>query len=285
MNPYQGWVSELERWLLGGARLPLGGHQPAPRPAPRADAPLAMIFAPHPDDEVITGGLALRLSREAGWRVIAVAVTQGSNTAAQAERWREFVACCAHIGFEPLELAAGGLREVNLAARSADPARWAAGVDTVGAVLARHAPKAVFFPHAGDWHVTHVGTHQLVLDALASLGEAFQAYTVETEYWGASRMPNVVLELGAHDVAELVAALSFHAGQVRRNPYHLTLPAHLIDNVRRGAELVLGKGQPSPAFTFAALYSVRKWQAGGFVSALTEGRAIGTRDSVADLLP
>jgi len=244
-----------------------------------------MIFAPHPDDEVITGGLPLRLLREAGWRVIAVAVTQGSNAARQAERWREFVACCGYIGFEPLELAAGGLRGVNLAARGADPARWATGVDTVAAVLAQHAPKAIFFPHAGDWHVTHVGTHQLVVDALASLGDAFQTYTVEAEYWGAARLPNVLLELSAHDVAELVAALSFYAGEMRRNPYHLTLPAHLIDGVRRGAELVLGQGRPSPAFTFAALYRVRRWQAGAFSPVLAEGRAVAARDSVADLLP
>jgi LmbE family N-acetylglucosaminyl deacetylase len=37
-----------------------------------------LIFSPHPDDECIIGGLALRLLREAKWNVINVAVTLGS---------------------------------------------------------------------------------------------------------------------------------------------------------------------------------------------------------------
>lgn len=33
-----------------------------------------------------------------------------------------------------------------------------------------------------------------------------------------------------------------HAGEVKRNPYHLRLPAWMMDNVRRGSEVIAGPG-------------------------------------------
>jgi LmbE family N-acetylglucosaminyl deacetylase len=45
-----------------------------------------MILSPHPDDECISGGLALRLMHENGWHVVNVAVTLGSNKDRQKER-------------------------------------------------------------------------------------------------------------------------------------------------------------------------------------------------------
>ena len=50
-----------------------------------------------------------------------------------------------------------------------------------------------------------------------------------------------------------------HVGEVRRNPYHLTLPAWMMDNVRRGGEWVGGQGQAAPEFLFGTLYRLRKW--------------------------
>ena len=43
--------------------------------------------------------------------------------------------------------------------------------------------------------------------------------------------------------------------EVRRNPYHLRMPAWMMDNVRRGAELVGGQGSPAPDFCFCDLVS------------------------------
>ena len=76
----------------------LSGSQPSTPIAP--DAPRALIFSPHPDDECIIGGLALRLMREAGMRVVNVAVTQGSNKARQAARLEELRAACDYLGFD-----------------------------------------------------------------------------------------------------------------------------------------------------------------------------------------
>ena len=69
--------------------------------------------------------------------------------------------------------------------------------------------------------------------------------------------PNLLVESGVEDVADLVAALACHVGEVRRNPYHARLPAWMMDNVRRGAELVGGRAgrrriSRSPRFTGCA---------------------------------
>jgi hypothetical protein len=66
----------------------------------------------------------------------------------------------------------------------------------------------------------------------------------------------------------LVSALSFHAGEVKRNPYHARLPAWMMDNVRRGSELVRGKGKRAPDFTFATIYRIQRWRNGKIQSAV-----------------
>ncbi|MDH3772286.1 MAG: PIG-L family deacetylase, partial [Nitrospirota bacterium] len=88
-NPYRPMIARHAALLREGAALPLGGLQPLDLPSPSADASKALIFAPHPDDECIIGGLPLRLLRELGMKVINVAVTLGSRRERQAERWRE----------------------------------------------------------------------------------------------------------------------------------------------------------------------------------------------------
>src|SRR5208283_3144516 len=100
MNPYHHFVAEFARVAREAADCPLGGIAPLPHPAPAPDAPTALLFSPHPDDESITGGLALRLSRECGWRIINVAVTLGSKPERRAERLEELKGACRFLGFE-----------------------------------------------------------------------------------------------------------------------------------------------------------------------------------------
>ncbi len=121
-----------------------------------------LLFSPHPDDEAITGGLALRLRREAGWRVVNVAVTLGSAPARRAARAEEGKACCEFVGFEQLLADPAGLERINLESRAGDAAHWARCVQRIAHILAAHAPRAICFPHADDWNATHVGTHHLV---------------------------------------------------------------------------------------------------------------------------
>ncbi|MBV9491286.1 MAG: hypothetical protein JO069_16420, partial [Verrucomicrobia bacterium] len=60
-NPYQAFADGFVRLLTDGATLSPAGLTPPDQPPPAANAPTALIFAPHPDDEVIIGGLPLRL--------------------------------------------------------------------------------------------------------------------------------------------------------------------------------------------------------------------------------
>jgi N-acetylglucosamine malate deacetylase 1 len=51
MNPYQNFVQEIARLQRDGKSFPLGGLAAPPKPKVPANAPKALIFSPHPDDE------------------------------------------------------------------------------------------------------------------------------------------------------------------------------------------------------------------------------------------
>lgn len=277
-------VSGYSDLLQGGASIPLGGLTPLEPPRIAAEAPKVLIFSPHPDDECVTGGLPLRLLRELRKNVIVVAVTQGSRKDRRAERRRELTAACGFLGFGLLASAEDGLENISLASRMQEPEIWSSSVAVIAGILMAERPAIAFLPHDDDWHPTHIGTHHLVVDALSQMPPGFSCHIVETEFWGAMATPNLMVESSVRDVADLVAALSFHEGEVSRNPYHLRLPAWMIDNVRRGAELVQGKGEAAPDFTFATLYRLRQWADGSLREVLDRGRLVGRGDDLGQLL-
>lgn len=274
MNPYHNFVSAFAQLVTQGKSLPLGGIPPHGKSRPAADAPAALIFSPHPDDECLIGGFALRLMREARWRVVNVAVTQGSNQDRQQPRLQELKNACGWLGFEVEQTAPHGLEKINPKTRANDAKHWSEAVKIIAAILARHQPPAIFVPHELDWNSTHIGTHFLVMDALKTLPPNFRCLLIETEYWAPLASPNLMVESSADDVADLLAALSFHVEEVKRNPYHLRMPAWLQDNVRRGAELVGGQGGPAPDFMFATLYRLRQWKNGCVGNVFTGGKQI-----------
>jgi LmbE family N-acetylglucosaminyl deacetylase len=284
MNPYLEFVSSYAQLAVDGKSLPLGGIASLPSTRPAADAPAAIIFSPHPDDECIIGGLALRLMREAGMRIINVAVTQGSNKERQQPRWQELKSACNYLGFELEATAPNGLEKISLETREKYPEPWASAVKVISASLARHQPRVIFVPHEADWNGTHIGTHFLVMDALQAVLEKFECLIAETEFWGQMVSPNLIVESSVGDVANMLAALSFHIGEVRRNPYHLRLPAWLQDNVRRGAELVGGQGGAAPDFTFATLYRLRRWRNGRLEEVFQGGKQISMAENPAAIL-
>ena len=278
MNPYRQFASSFARLMVEGKSLPLGRIPAPPKRGPKPDAPVALIFSPHPDDECIIGGFALRLMREAGMRVINVAVTQGSNKERQPARLVELKNACDWIGFGLEQTAPNGLAKINPQTRTSDPAHWANAVEVIAASLSKHQPRVIFVPHELDWNSTHIGTHFLVMDALKTLPSNFETVIVETEFWGQMPSPNLMVESSAEDVADLLAALSFHVEEVRRNPYHLRLPAWMLDNVRRGAESVGGQGGVAPDFTFATVYRARRWRNGAVEELFSGGKQIGAKD-------
>lgn len=281
-NPYQALVDGFARLLTEGEKVSPRKLIPPERPSIGADMPTALVFAPHPDDEVIIGGLPLRLLRELSVKVIDVAVTLGSRAERQAERWQELKNCCDYIGFGLVAPGEKGLEGINPVAREQQPKGWSAAVEAIADILAAQQPSIVFLPHADDWNKTHIGTHYLVLEALGRRPSS-ACLVVETEFWGAMVAPNLMVESSAADVADLVTALSLHVGEVARNPYHLRLPAWMMDNVRRGAELVGGQGGAAPRFAFATLYRVRRWGDGQLHDLLDGGLLLSCQDDLSKL--
>ena len=274
MNSYLEYVVELERLTGAAATLPLGGLAPLPRPEARPGAGKVMLFSPHPDDECITGLLPLRLMRESGMAVVNVAVTQGSNKARQAGRLAELREACAFLGWEVLQTAPGGLERINPSTRAQDVAHWGGCVEVIAGILRETRPEVIVFPHGADGNTSHEGVHLLVLDALGQCPDAYAPYLVETEFWRPMADPNVMVEADAAVLADLVAATSFHKGEVARNPYHVLLPAWMQDNVRRGAEHVGTQGGGAPTFKFATLYRLRRWSSAGPADVLAQGRFV-----------
>jgi hypothetical protein len=120
------------------------------------------------------------------------------------------------------------------------------------------------------------------MDALKAMGD-LKCFLVETEFWGQMQSPNLLVELGTEEVAALVAATSFHAGEVRRNPYHLSLPAWMQDNVRRGSELAGGQGGAAAPFLFGQVCRLRRWNGSQVEECFGGGRFLPAAANAASL--
>jgi len=234
-HPYHAFVNDFVHGLSKACKFRQGGFPPAPCPPLALDTPKTMVFSPHPDDESIIGALPLRLRREAGHQVLVVAVTQGSKPERQAERLVEMQGACGFLGFDLLTTQENGLSGISPKARQADPAAWEDAAAIVAQLIFEHRPHIIVLPHEGDQHSTHQGTHFLVMDALRRIGPYYACHLVLTEFWAALPDPNLMVESTQADVADLMAAISFHRGEVVRNPYHVLLPSWMADNVRRGS--------------------------------------------------
>ncbi|SFN17001.1 N-acetylglucosaminyl deacetylase, LmbE family [Formivibrio citricus] len=267
--------------LLNQTSLPaiktLNGLTPPPRPALAANAPVAMLFSPHPDDECITGALPLRLMREAGYRVVNLPVTLGSNPRRIEEREHELQRACTWLGFDIQEIEPEGLSHINAHARDKEPEAWAEKVEDVAGIIARFKPAIVICPNDDDGHATHIGTHHLVTDALAHENHA--CWLVQTEFWRAMTHPNLLVESSLKDTADLVTALSCHVGEIKRNPYHLRLTSWMADNVRRGGELIGGAGVQAPDFAFGTLYRMDRFD-GEQIVQHKERHVIGAKETL-----
>ena len=285
MTPYHQLASEYARLLKQGRSLPLGTFPPAPRTEILPNASKALFFAPHPDDECIAGGIAARLLRQASINLINVAVTLGSKQERQHGRLRELQNACNDLGFTLVTTAPNGLERISPKTREQDPKHWAACVKVIKDIIEQHQPKVVLFPHDRDWNSTHIGTHYLVMDALKQMPASFTCYLVETEFWGAMTDPNLMVEISTEDLGNMMAATSFHVEEVNRNPYHLTLPPWMMDNVRRGGEIVGGQGGAVPDYTFAALYRLRKWSRGQATRFFEGGKQVPVSVNIGDLFP
>ena len=260
-NPYEEFVESFSSTMRKGLDLPLGNIAPPSDYTVKSNAPKVVILSPHPDDECVMGALALRLKRETGSAVVNIPITFGSNPARKVQRKEELANACKWIGFEIHDLEDGGLEKITPEARLQDTKHWEQAVSKLTRAIEQIEPDILFFPNATDWNRTHLGVHLLTHDSLNQIGSA-SITLIETEFWGQIKEPNLLVESSFEEVGDLVAALSHHKGEVRRNPFHLHLPSWMQDNVRRGAEVVGGQGGNAPDFDFATLYRVSRMEKG-----------------------
>ena len=278
------WVQKCCAVLEEGLHLSKPARrQPLPSAAPKA--PTILLFSPHPDDETITGLLALRLKLESGWRVVNVPVTYGRHLHRREARKKELQEACTRLGFELLPLTEDGLEYPNLRDKQTHPQEWWHGVRLIAEAIRKVQPRVIQFPHAKDFHPAHCGVHALVVDALVSMPHEWSCYTVESEFWAPIDQPNLLIEATEEHLALLIEGVLCHEGEVARNPYHARLPAWMADNVRRGSEVVGGAGSPAVSFSFGTVYRIRRWVAGRWEEANLENRFVGAQDSVERLFP
>lgn len=252
-NAYRQWLADLDALEQKVAAIGADDLIPPGWITQPPDAPVALVCSPHPDDEAITGGLALRLRRE-GWRVVNVAITLGSNPTRRSARLEELERCCTFLGFE-LEIAGGlGLEGIRPERAAAEPDRWRHAAGILAEIFRKCSPRVLIFPHKADFHPTHCGTHLLVHAALEQAQLPTAPWLVESEFWAQMSAPNLLIGSSPDDVALILAGLRQHVGEVSRNPYHLRLPGWLSDNVRRGSEVLAGAGSAAANFAYGTLY-------------------------------
>jgi N-acetylglucosamine malate deacetylase 1 len=205
---------------------------------------VVMILSPHPDDESIVGSLALRLLQENGAHVINVAVTLGSKKDRQKARLKELTAACDLLEFE-------------LAVLSED---WAVKLKELKSLIQKYQPHLILAPHLEDFHPTHIKTGKLLDKAIKAL--KFPCLVAWSEFWGAIKKPNLLIEVPTEIVELQMKALLEHEGEISRNPYHLRLPAWMMDNVRRGGEIITSPGSDVPKAAFGVIYHLQKFKNG-----------------------
>lgn len=254
---WRAYVDGYAACLVAGRAMPL----PAGGVATAAREPLAaadvLLCSPHPDDEALTGTLPLRLRLEGQASVVNLAMTLGSDPRRQAARRAELTAACRLLGFMVrLSRAPSGFVLAGPAAAAPGSVAWQAMEDELVGLLAEIRPRLICLPHDDDGHGTHVAVHHLARQAVLRhvRQQDREVLLVQTEFWRPMRSPNLLVGIAAAEVATLVNALSQHAGEMARHPLHLLLPPRLMDNVRRGSELLGDYGDPAAAFTFGELY-------------------------------
>lgn len=208
-----------------------------------------MILSPHPDDESIVGSLALRLQRENNAHIVNVAVTVGSNKARQKERVEELEKAC-----ELLEMECVYLNE-----------DWKKKEKELKSLIQKYHPDLIIAPHTKDFHPAHIKTGELLKKCLMSL-KKMQLLIAWSEFWAPMAKPNLLVEVPVEILELQMKALELHVGEVSRNPYHLRLPAWMMDNVRRGSEVIGGKGSESINTAFGVLYQLQLFKSGKFTT-------------------
>lgn len=224
-----------------------------------------MILSPHPDDECIMGSLPLRLLHENNAHIINVAVTLGSKKERQEERKQELLNAC-----EILEMECLFLEE-----------SWSKKAKELKSLIQKYQPNLILAPHLKDHHPTHIKTGELLLKVMDSIKTPL--LICWTEFWGQMKKPNILVEVPEEILKLQMRALAMHVGEVKRNPYHLRLPAWMMDNVRRGSEVIAGPGSEASHMAYGVLYQLQLFQNGKLKAPKLESQVLTANTDIAQI--
>lgn len=170
-------------------RLWLRGVEANARAGPpyRAEA-AAIVFSPHFDDETLAAGGTLIQKRRRGGDVRVVFMTDGSASHASLidgqelarVRWNEALEAARALGIPAESVTCLGLPETRLAHHRQEAIR------AVTAVLREQTSAQVFIPSGLEpllWSADHRETRQIVLRALADLGQPVEIVEYLVWYW------------------------------------------------------------------------------------------------------
>lgn len=253
----------LYTWLLLalvrlGRFIPLGVYKPIKRQKP-SNSRVVVLVSAHPDDEMMSMmPLAIR-NLALGFRVVNLAVTIG-----RPEQWNrrrdELNNACAFLGIDNIVLGENGLRSCI---REGGAEGWKVAVQTLTEALRNFDIALIVTHHDNDAHPDHVASWRLVREALSRMAEV-NCVVAFSEFWRDMEKPNLQVEVSMRDLGVLLKALSFHKGELSRNPYHLLWPLYLILN-RQYSEILCGWGSKVASFRFSAMYWIGHWRDGQLV--------------------
>lgn len=202
-----------------------------------------LILAPHPDDECLMAGVALRAIKEFGSKVTVVPFSYGSKTDRQFARKGELLLACKALGFDFFDPRGPDQKELT-------PVELDQTFNQV-------RPSAMILPHAQDGHPAHIRASLMGKDCATQFkSRTQQPFTLfYSEFWQSMEAPNLSVPLDTDTVIQMGEALLKHQGEITRNPYHLFLPAYLMDQQRRGSEMSTQAGAtPKIESPFAQIY-------------------------------
>lgn len=166
--------------------------------------PSVLLLSPHPDDELLGCPAHLFALRDAGWRIVNLALTLGAKAEERPRRRGELEAACEEAQFE-LVLAPEGLLD--------DVAGAAAFVTDLAE---RTGARVLAGPSPHDDHPRHEAAGRL---ALACLREGAAPRLWLWGLWADVALPTSLCVYDAARLAEIEQALACHGGELERNDY------------------------------------------------------------------
>lgn len=166
--------------------------------------PAVLLLSPHPDDELLGCPAHLFALRDAGWRIVNVALTLGAKAEERPRRHRELEAACEQARFE-LVLAPDGLLDDA-----------AAAAPFVAQLAERTGTRVLAAPSPHDDHPRHEAAGRL---ALACLREGAAPRLWLWGLWADVALPTSLCVYDAERLSDIEQALVCHGGELERNDY------------------------------------------------------------------